>query len=138
MFLKIGKGVTRYEKRGKNPLIPLNYEVEGNDSHECGLNLKTPNYFGVFLSLRGLARCLVWRACPPSFGRVGLLQRSPFGRTNIPLVNILSLKQKNPTFQLGFLSAPRVGLEPTTLRLTAACSAIELPRNQNLDCKNMP
>lgn len=25
--------------------------------------------------------------------------------------------------------APRVGLEPTTLRLTAACSAIELPRN---------
>lgn len=27
------------------------------------------------------------------------------------------------------LFAPRVGLEPTTLRLTAACSAIELPRN---------
>ncbi len=25
--------------------------------------------------------------------------------------------------------APRVGLEPTTLRLTAECSAIELPRN---------
>ena len=25
--------------------------------------------------------------------------------------------------------APRVGLEPTTLRLTAGCSAIELPRN---------
>ena len=25
--------------------------------------------------------------------------------------------------------APRVGLEPTTLRLTAACSTIELPRN---------
>ena len=28
-----------------------------------------------------------------------------------------------------FLMAPRVGLEPTTLRLTAECSAIELPRN---------
>ena len=26
--------------------------------------------------------------------------------------------------------APRVGLEPTTLRLTAACSTIELPRNK--------
>ena len=26
-------------------------------------------------------------------------------------------------------SAPRVGLEPTTLRLTVACSTIELPRN---------
>ena len=25
--------------------------------------------------------------------------------------------------------APRVGLEPTTYRLTAGCSAIELPRN---------
>ena len=27
--------------------------------------------------------------------------------------------------------APRVGLEPTTLRLTAECSAIELPRNNS-------
>ncbi len=27
------------------------------------------------------------------------------------------------------LAPPRVGLEPTTLRLTAECSAIELPRN---------
>ncbi len=26
-----------------------------------------------------------------------------------------------------FLIAPRVGLEPTTLKLTASCSAIELP-----------
>lgn len=25
--------------------------------------------------------------------------------------------------------APRVGFEPTTLRLTAGCSAVELPRN---------
>ena len=30
---------------------------------------------------------------------------------------------------LGIKMAPRVGLEPTTLRLTAECSAIELPRN---------
>jgi hypothetical protein len=28
-----------------------------------------------------------------------------------------------------FLNAPRVGLEPTTLKLTASCSAIELPGN---------
>src|SRR5690349_11576345 len=27
--------------------------------------------------------------------------------------------------------APRVGLEPTTLRLTAECSTIELPRNDS-------
>ena len=32
-------------------------------------------------------------------------------------------------------SAPRVGLEPTTLRLTVACSTIELSRNvQQHDC----
>ena len=36
--------------------------------------------------------------------------------------------QKNPkTFGFGFL-APQVGLEPTTTRLTAGCSAIELLR----------
>src|SRR3954462_7842927 len=29
-------------------------------------------------------------------------------------------------------SAPRVGLEPTTFRLTAGCSTIELPRNHFL------
>jgi hypothetical protein len=27
------------------------------------------------------------------------------------------------------LLAPRVGFEPTTLRLTAGCSTVELPRN---------
>ena len=39
-------------------------------------------------------------------------------------------RQKRPdiTSDLGFL-APRVGFEPTTLRLTAGCSAIELLRN---------
>ncbi len=32
--------------------------------------------------------------------------------------------------------APRVGFEPTTLRLTAECSAVELPRNVNIHlCK---
>ena len=30
------------------------------------------------------------------------------------------------------ISAPQVGLEPTTLRLTAECSAIELLRNKRL------
>ena len=28
--------------------------------------------------------------------------------------------------------APRAGLEPATLRLTAGCSTIELPRNQSI------
>ncbi len=28
--------------------------------------------------------------------------------------------------------APRVGFEPTTYRLTAECSAAELPRNRNI------
>ena len=36
--------------------------------------------------------------------------------------------QKSLVFRSGFL-APQVGLEPTTLRLTAECSAIELLRN---------
>ena len=31
--------------------------------------------------------------------------------------------------------APREGLEPSTLRLTAACSTIELPRNKNIESK---
>ena len=30
--------------------------------------------------------------------------------------------------------APRVGFEPTTLRLTAGCSAVELPRNLPIAC----
>ena len=39
-------------------------------------------------------------------------------------------KRKNPP-RGGFRTfmAPRVGFEPTTLRLTAECSAVELPRN---------
>jgi hypothetical protein len=34
--------------------------------------------------------------------------------------------------------APRVGLEPTTLRLTAGCSTIELPRNVTNNCRKGP
>ena len=37
-------------------------------------------------------------------------------------------KARDSCSDLGFL-APRVGFEPTTLRLTAGCSAVELPRN---------
>ena len=33
-----------------------------------------------------------------------------------------------------FEMAPRVGFEPTTLRLTAGCSAVELPRNLPIIC----
>ena len=41
---------------------------------------------------------------------------------------LLHLTKKNPRSNLRGL-APQVGLEPTTLRLTAECSAIELLRN---------
>lgn len=42
-----------------------------------------------------------------------------------------STKKEPPTCAGGSWSfmAPRVGFEPTTLRLTAGCSAVELPRN---------
>ena len=36
-----------------------------------------------------------------------------------------------PTYTFAIKSAPRVGLEPTTPRLTAACSTIELSRNKS-------
>ena len=50
------------------------------------------------------------------------------GRLPIPprrhlLINLKPLRTSD------FAMAPRVGLEPTTYRLTAGCSAIELPRN---------
>ena len=38
-------------------------------------------------------------------------------------------------FYAGKRMAPQVGLEPTTLRLTAGCSAIELLRNIALTCR---
>ena len=42
----------------------------------------------------------------------------------------LNKKRKHSFFEeTSFFSAPREGLEPTTLRLTVACSTIELPRN---------
>ena len=54
------------------------------------------------------------------------------------LTRSIRLDKKTRPFSLAFLStvhwtdalsAPQVGLEPTTLRLTAECSAIELLRN---------
>ena len=45
--------------------------------------------------------------------------------------NIITKKPNNPDCHLNHSvsMAPQVGLEPTTLRLTAECSAIELLRN---------
>ena len=37
--------------------------------------------------------------------------------------------KKNPPKRVWIRMAPRVGFEPTTYRLTAECSAVELPRN---------
>ncbi len=53
---------------------------------------------------------------------------------NVSGIGKSSKKQKEGTFRhlpvsVEITVAPRVGLEPTTLRLTAACSTIELPRN---------
>ena len=39
---------------------------------------------------------------------------------------------KKATCSVTFIMAPRAGVEPTTLSLTATCSAIELPRKKNL------
>ena len=44
------------------------------------------------------------------------------------MVEHKTVRNKNPRKCRG-LVAPRVGLEPTALRLTAACSTIELTRN---------
>ena len=61
------------------------------------------------------------------------------------LSDIQFLKAKNPQTPVftGFLKAPRVGLEPTTTRLTAECSTIELSRiiqffPQFLRCADTP
>ena len=48
-------------------------------------------------------------------------------RWKLMLIRFLLGIQKDLVFRPGFL-APQVGLEPTTLRLTAECSAIELLR----------
>jgi len=46
-----------------------------------------------------------------------------------PAIEPLTGATKKPRVCGAFREAPRVGLEPTTLRLTAGCSTIELPRN---------
>ena len=78
------------------------------------------------------------RACarpPPPLGHSGA-RRPPGPNTRRPRrvqptghsVNLSSPHRSWRRPALGL--APRVGLEPTTLRLTAACSTIELPRNR--------
>ena len=76
----------------------------------------------------------LWRAAlAPAIPRIGF--RGHFLESLKPfvgkmLVTCWSDQQRRPEQRsgLGFL-APRVGFEPTTLRLTAGCSAVELPRN---------
>ena len=76
----------------------------------------------------------LWRAAlAPAIPRIGF--RGHFLESSKPfvgkmLVTCWSDRQRRPEQRsgLGFL-APRVGFEPTTLRLTAGCSAVELPRN---------
>ena len=47
-----------------------------------------------------------------------------------PLRGVFQCITKKRRFTRLFSLAPQVGLEPTTLRLTAECSAIELLRNE--------
>ena len=56
----------------------------------------------------------------------------PRARTSSRFSSSPSIKHKKRRhLAFFFLNSPRVGLEPTTLRLTAECSAIELPRNNS-------
>ena len=41
--------------------------------------------------------------------------------------------RNSPSYEGSRTLAPRVGFEPTTLRLTAGCSAVELPRKRSLE-----
>ena len=49
------------------------------------------------------------------------------------MIRVISINKnifKKPSYIYeGFFVAPRVGFEPTTLRLTAGCSTTELSRN---------
>ena len=44
-------------------------------------------------------------------------------------------KGEAETIRLRLNMAPRAGLEPATLRLTAGCSTIELPGNKGFEAK---
>ena len=48
------------------------------------------------------------------------------------------LKSKTAGKMPAVLAAPQVGFEPTTLRLTAACSAVELLRNSERNYNKWP
>ena len=66
---------------------------------------------------------IFWRATKVAAGCIRM--------QNMKLVcRATSIETTKPQTNVGgFVLAPRVGLEPTTLRLTAACSTIELSRN---------
>ena len=61
------------------------------------------------------------RRCPGKSGKERTLLR--------PFLEFEKEKARSFRSWPGIL-APRVGFEPTTLRLTAECSAVELPRNK--------
>lgn len=58
-------------------------------------------------------------------------EKNSKGKAHNPKSTFLTRKENRPdisAWPVSFL-APRVGFEPTTTRLTAAGSAVELPRN---------
>lgn len=65
-------------------------------------------------------------SCTAASGNRGVLQ----SRIRLRLRTFGASAAKRPAVMAGLkFLAPRVGFEPTTLRLTAGCSAVELPRN---------
>src|SRR6202051_2970915 len=77
---------------------------------------------------------MVRKQSPPPYSKSSDCLILP-GRENPPKYRVVQKQNKNPWIQRMRLEiqgegmAPQVGLEPTTLRLTAECSAIELLRN---------
>ena len=57
------------------------------------------------------------------FGGIGDILRNEGGEAKSDGVN-----KQGDSVRRGMNLAPRVGFEPTTLRLTAECSTVELPR----------
>ena len=80
------------------------------------------------------------RAVRPQYGRAAIKQKMPPTRRvgGVENTDVGRAGGATPAFSMrssvaissyhGATHAPRVGFEPTTLRLTAACSTVELPR----------
>ena len=77
------------------------------------------------------ARALVGKCVRTRYGKIKLSQRRFANRLTCDYATTSQRKRPLELISSGLqFLAPQVGLEPTTLRLTAECSAIELLRNK--------